>query len=142
MTKSIALPPILLVEDNQTDIDLALYAFKKIQFANPIEICRDGVEVLAKIGNWEKGEAKPVCILLDIKMPRVDGLEVLAAVKEKFPSIPVIMLTTSNEASDIEKAYSLGANSYIVKPVELDNFVQIAQQIKLYWMVLNTSPAG
>jgi CheY-like chemotaxis protein len=133
---------ILLVEDNQADIDLALYAFKKAQFANPIEVCRDGEEVIEKIVGWENGLQKPICILLDLKMPRINGLEILVKIKEKFPGIPVIMLTSSNEVTDVEKAYSLGANSYIVKPVELDKFIQIAREIKLYWMVLNTSPAG
>jgi CheY-like chemotaxis protein len=133
---------ILLVEDNQSDIELTLYAFNKIHFANPIEICRSGEEVFAKMSEWEGGTPVPLCILLDINMPRINGLEILTRLKLKFPSIPVIMLTSSNESSDIGRAYTLGANSYIVKPVNLDKFIQIAQQINLYWMVLNVPPAG
>ncbi len=137
-----SLAPMLIIEDNQADIELALYAFKKIQFANPIEISRDGIEVFQKIIEWETGSVKPVCILLDLKLPRVNGFEILTRLKAAYPAIPVIILTSSNEDSDIKKAYSLGANSYIVKPVELGKFIEIANQINLYWVVLNAGFAG
>jgi CheY-like chemotaxis protein len=142
MNESSGLPPILLAEDNQVDIELTLNAFKKIQIVNPIEICRDGVEVTEKMDEWEKGHPKPVCVLLDLKMPRMNGLEVLAVLKEKYRSIPVIVLTTSKESTDVQEAYALGANSYIVKPVGFESFVQIARHINLYWVVLNSIPAG
>jgi CheY-like chemotaxis protein len=142
MTVDKGVPPILLVEDNQEDIDLTLYAFKKIKFSNPIEVCRDGEEAIKKMDDWGDTTQLPLCILLDINMPRINGLEVLARIKERFPSLPVIMLTSSQESVDVQKAYALGANSYIVKPVELNKFIEIARQISLYWVVLNQPPAG
>jgi CheY-like chemotaxis protein len=135
-------PSILLVEDNQDDIDLTMYAFSKANFINPIEVCRDGVEVIERMADWDRGIEKPLCILLDINTPRISGLEVLGLLKQKFPTIPVIMLTSSKEPVDIEKAYQLGANSYIVKPIGLDKFIEVARQIKLYWVVLNMPGAG
>jgi CheY-like chemotaxis protein len=134
--------PIVLVEDNQEDIDLTLYAFKKIQFSNPIEVCRDGEEVINMMEDWGNSAPLPLCVLLDINMPRINGLEVLARIKERFTSLPVIMLTSSRENVDVQKAYALGANSYIVKPVELKKFIEIARQINLYWVVLNQPVAG
>jgi CheY-like chemotaxis protein len=134
--------PLLLVEDNQSDIDLALYAFNKIRFSNPIEICRSGTDVMVKMDDWQNNPSLPLCVLLDIKMPGMSGLEVLAKMKERFPSIPVIILTSSRENSDIDQAYALGANSYIVKPVEMEKFIEIARQLNLYWMVLNSAPSG
>jgi CheY-like chemotaxis protein len=144
MTVDEVLPPILLVDDNEYDIDLALRAFKKQQFANPIEVCHDGVEVMEIVKEWDEGRPPPVLILLDLKMPRINGLQVLAYLKgiEKYKEIPVVVLTTSSEDSDVNKAYALGANSYIVKPVEFSKFLQIASQIKLYWMALNSIPKG
>ena len=132
-------PPILLVEDNQNDIDLTIYAFSKANFVNPIEVCRDGVEVIERMAGWANGNRKPLCILLDINTPKINGFEVLALLKQKYPAIPVIMLTSSSEPIDIKRAYNLGANSYIVKPVELDKFLEIARQIKLYWVMMNIS---
>lgn len=132
---------ILLVEDNQNDIDLTRYAFSKASFINPIEVCRDGVEVFERMKDWQDAAKRPIFILLDINTPKINGLEVLAVLKQKFPAIPVIMLTSSNEPVDIEKAYKLGANSYIVKPVELDKFIEIVRQIKLYWVMMNVSGA-
>lgn len=132
---------ILLVEDNQNDIDLTRYAFSKASFINPIEVCRDGVEVFERMKDWQDAAKRPIFILLDINTPKINGLEVLAVLKQKFPAIPVIMLTSSNEPVDIEKANKLGANSYIVKPVELDKFIEIVRQIKLYWVMMNVSGA-
>ncbi len=134
--------PILLVEDNPLDVDLTLRAFKKRNLTNPIQIARNGEEALDFIPKWDAGEPIPVVILLDLKMPKVDGLEVLDVLKkhEKYKTIPVVVLTTSSDSLDVKKAYDLGANSYIVKPVNFDNFVEVASQIELYWNVLNEPP--
>jgi CheY-like chemotaxis protein len=135
-------PPILLVEDNPMDVDLALRAFKKRRLTNPVEVARDGEEALAWIGRWEQGEPLPAVILLDLKLPRVDGLEVLRQLKAhpEFRRVPVVMLTTSKENQDVHRAYELGVNSYIVKPVDFDKFVEVASQIEVYWTVLNARP--
>ncbi len=135
-------PPILLVEDNPVDIDLTLRAFARRKLANPVLVARDGEEALAWIPRWESGETKPAVILLDLNMPRVDGLTVLREFK-KHPTllcIPIVILTTSKEDRDIKTAYDLGANSYIVKPVDFDKFMDVAQQIELYWCVFNELP--
>ena len=136
--------PILLVEDNAMDLDLTLRAFQQRRLTNTIEVARDGEEALAWIGRWEAGEPLPAVILLDIKMPRVDGLEVLRQLKAhaRFRTIPVVMLTTSADSADVQTAYELGANSYIVKPVNFEKFVEVADHIDLYWMVLNAPPPG
>lgn len=136
-------PSILLVEDNPMDVDLALRAFKKRRLTNPVEIARDGEEALAWIPRWETGAPVPAVILLDLKLPRVDGLEVLRQLKAhpQFRSVPVVVLTTSGESNDVARAYELGANSYIVKPVDFDKFVEVASQIEIYWTVINSRPA-
>jgi CheY-like chemotaxis protein len=130
---------ILLVEDNPVDLDLTLRAFSARKLANPIRIARDGEEALAYIKQWEQGETPPVVILLDLKLPKVSGLEVLQIIKSHpdFKTIPVVILTTSGESSDVQSAYKLGANSYIIKPVDFDKFLEAAKQIELYWNVLN-----
>ncbi len=132
-------PTILLVEDNPMDVDLALRAFRKRRLTNPIEVARDGEEALAWMARWEAGEPQPTVILLDLKLPRVDGLEVLRQLKAhpKFRRIPVVVLTTSAENEDVSRAYELGVNSYIVKPVNFDKFMEVASQIELYWTVIN-----
>lgn len=134
-----AYPPILLVEDNPVDVDLTLRAFKRRRLANDVLVARDGEEALAWIPRWEAGEQQPAVILLDLKMPKVDGLSVLRQLKNHkiLHRIPVVILTTSKEDKDISTAYDLGANSYIVKPVEFEKFMDVAQQIELYWCVLN-----
>lgn len=139
MSKKYNNHPILLVEDNPVDIDLTIRAFKKRNLNNPIQIARNGEEALKYIEKWNAGDQTPVVILLDLKMPKVDGLEVLKVLKthEKYATIPVVVLTTSSDNKDIEKAYKLGANSYIVKPVNFDKFVEVASQIEFYWNVLN-----
>lgn len=131
--------PILLVEDNPMDVDLTLRAFKRRKITNPVVVARDGEEALAFIPRWEAGEPLPLVILLDLKLPRIGGLEVLRRLKEHptFRAIPVVVLTTSGEDSDVKTAYGLGANSYIVKPVEFDKFMEVATQIELYWTVFN-----
>lgn len=134
--------PILLVEDNPMDVDLTLRAFRERKLANPIEVARDGEEALAWIPRWEAGEPRPVVILLDVNMPKVGGLEVLQQLKSHpvLRTIPVVMLTTSSMSQDVQTAYECGANSYIVKPVDFDKFMEVAAQIELYWAVINKQP--
>ena len=139
MGTSNMIQPILLVEDNPADLDLTLRAFNQRKLANPIEVARDGEEALEMIGKWQKGAPVPVVILLDLNLPKVNGLEVLEAIKKhpEYKTIPVVVLTTSSESRDVSTSYQLGANSYIVKPVDFDNFMEVAKQIELYWGVLN-----
>lgn len=133
---------ILLVEDNPMDVDLTLRAFARRKLSNPIDVARDGQEALDYIARWEAGAPLPAVILLDVNLPKVNGLEVLRQIRAQpaCAQVPVVMLTTSTEDGDIARAYELGANSYIVKPVSFENFIDIAGQINLYWMVLNTPP--
>lgn len=135
--------PILLVEDNPMDVDLTLRAFARRHLTNPIEVARDGEEAVAWIPRWEAGEVPPLVILLDLKLPKLGGLDVLRRLKasERARTIPVVVLTTSTHEADIRSAYELGANSYIVKPVEFEKFIDVAAQIDLYWAVLNRQPA-
>jgi CheY-like chemotaxis protein len=134
--------PILLVEDNPQDVDLTLRAFKRHNLLNPILVARDGEEALAWLPRWDAGEASPAVILLDLKMPRVSGLEVLERLKTHpiHRAIPVVVLTSSAEERDLRAAYALGANSYIVKPVDFDKFIEMAGQIQLYWCLTNKLP--
>lgn len=139
---SISMLSILLVEDNPIDVDLTRRAFAKRNILNPLEVARDGAEALDHIARWEEGIATPAVILLDLKLPKVSGLEVLRRIKThpRWRTIPIVMLTTSSEDSDIREAYQLGVNSYIVKPVSFDKFIEVAAQIELYWGVLNRPP--
>lgn len=131
--------PILLVEDNPVDLDLTLRAFAKHKLTNEIQVARDGEEAVAWLPRWEAGEPLPLVILLDLKLPMIDGLEVLRQIKShpKLAVIPVVVLTSSSEDRDMQAAYKLGANSYIVKPVNFDKFIEVAAHIELYWAVLN-----
>jgi len=134
--------PILLIEDNPMDVDLTRRAFKRRKVINPLEVACDGQEALDYIQRWEAGETTPAVILLDINIPKVNGLDVLRELKSKPHSqkIPVIVLTSSSEDVDIETAYQLGANSYIVKPVDFEKFFEVAAHIDLYWNVINIPP--
>ena len=134
--------PILLVEDNPVDIDLTKRAFQKRNFINPVNIARDGEEALEFMQRWEKGDPLPLIILLDLKLPKVDGLEVLRQIKnnEEFKTIPVVVLTSSSEDRDIKTAYQYGANSYIVKPVDFEKFMAVASEIEIYWLATTTLP--
>ena len=134
--------PVLLVEDNPVDVDLTLRAFARRKFTNPVHVARDGEEALAWLERWEAGEPLPLVILLDLKLPRVHGLDVLSRWKESPISrnVPVVVLTTSAEDKDIEAAYRLGANSYILKPVNFEKFLDVAEQIELYWCITNRPP--
>ena len=142
MNTPATLPPILLVEDNPMDLDLTLRAFNKKKFSNTIQVARDGEEALAFFARWEAGEAMPAVILLDINLPKVNGLEVLQKLKEHpvFRRIPVVVLTSSRENSDLKTAYDLGVNSYIEKPVSFNKFIEVAEHIELYWCLLNERP--
>jgi two-component system response regulator len=134
---------ILLVEDNPNDEKLALLAFKRQNIANIVHVVRDGAEALEYVfctGAYaERGMENPKVILLDLKLPLVDGLEVLRQIRSNPQTrlIPVIMLTSSSEERDIVEAYRLGANSYIVKPVDFDQFNEVAKSLGFYWLILN-----
>ncbi len=138
---SIELRPILLVEDNPLDIDLTQRAFARRHLANPLLVARDGEEAMQCIDTWEQGQQPPALILLDLKLPKIDGLDVLARIKshDLFKMIPVVVLTTSAEDRDVQAAYKLGANSYIIKPVSFDKFMEVAERIEMYWGVMNQS---
>ena len=128
--------PILLVEDNPLDIDLTRRAFKKQKLTNPLDIARDGEEAISWISRWEAGEPLPLIILLDLKLPKIGGLEVLRKYKEQpgIKNIPIVVLTSSSLDIDITTAYEYGANSYIVKPVNFEKFVDVATEIEMYWL--------
>lgn len=139
---SVSIGSILIVEDNSVDLDLAMRAFGRCNPFNPLQVARDGEEVMLLMRRWEDGEPAPTVILLDLHLPRVDGLEVLRRLKshKRFKAIPVIMLTSSGEGRDIREAYRLGVNSYIVKPVDFATFTELAAQIEDYWCRVNTPP--
>ncbi len=136
--------PILLVEDNPDDEALTLRAFAKNKIGNPVVVARDGVEALDYLfgtGSHAGRDLRvmPAVVLLDLKLPRVDGLEVLRRVRADVRTalLPVVVLTTSKEQQDIHEAYSLGANSYIRKPVDFERFIYAVGQLGLYWLSLN-----
>jgi len=131
---------ILLVEDNLHDAELAIRALKKNNLANNLLHLEDGKEALDFL--FDEGNIMPKLILLDLKMPRVDGIEVLRILKadEKRKVIPVVMLTSSKEERDVIESYKLGVNAYIVKPVDFDQFVKAVTQAGLFWMILNQPP--
>jgi two-component system, response regulator len=138
---------ILLVEDNPDDEALTMRAFKKSHLANDVIVARDGVEALDYLfgtGSYEGRDItdKPHLILLDLKLPRLDGMDVLKRIRsdERVNLIPIVVLTSSREQEDLIRSYALGANSYIRKPVDFNQFVQAVQQLGLYWLVLNESP--
>ena len=131
--------PILLIEDNPMDVDLTRRAFIRHNLANPLEVMRDGQEAIDFVAGWRAGDPVPSVILLDLKLPKICGLEVLRVIRahSDIGTVPVVVLTSSAEDDDIRKAYLLGANSYIVKPVDFEKFIDVARQIELYWTVLN-----
>ena len=131
--------PILLIEDNPMDVDLTQRACIRHNLANPLEVMRDGQEAIDFVAGWRAGDPVPSVILLDLKLPKICGLEVLRVIRAHpdIGTVPVVVLTSSAEDDDIRKAYLLGANSYIVKPVDFEKFIDVARQIELYWTVLN-----
>ena len=133
---------ILLVEDNPDDELLTLRALKKTKLVNEIAVAHDGEEALDYLLNEENGNDLPVMVLLDLKMPKVSGLEVLHAIRSnaRTRTLPVVVFTSSSEEKDIVESYSLGVNSYVRKPVDFSQFLEAVERIGLYWMVLNESP--
>jgi two-component system response regulator len=138
---------ILLVEDNPDDEELTLHALKRVNLVNRIDVVRDGAEALEYVfctGAYAHRviENGPRLILLDLKLPKVDGLEVLQRIKAdtRTRMIPVVVLTSSREESDIVESYQLGVNSYIVKPVDFEQFVQSIGQVGMYWVLINQPP--
>jgi len=135
---------ILIVEDTPQDLELALRALNKANLTNHIEVARDGAEALDFIFCTgphadRKIENGPKVILLDLKLPKVDGLEVLRRIKSdpRTKTIPVVVLTSSKEQSDVVESYKLGVNSYIVKPVNFEQFAKAVQELGMYWLLLN-----
>jgi CheY-like chemotaxis protein len=137
---------ILLVEDNPNDVELTLDAFKENNLTNRIQVARDGAEALDFLfyrGAYaNRTNGNPKVILLDLKLPKISGTEVLQAIRSdpKTKAIPVVVLTSSREERDIIETYNLGVNSYIVKPVDFDQFTAAARQIGFYWLLLNQPP--
>lgn len=137
---------ILLVEDNLNDVELTLVALEESHLANKVDVVNDGAEALEYLfyqGNFTNRESgNPVVIILDLKLPKVDGLEVLKQIKgePKLHLIPVVILTSSNEESDILRGYKLGANSYVVKPLEFPLFVKAIKELGSFWAILNKVP--
>jgi CheY-like chemotaxis protein len=132
---------ILLVEDDPADVELTLRALSRHNLANRVHTVRDGAEAIDYLF---AGAPLPKVVLLDLKLPKVNGLEVLRHIKAdaRTHRVPVVMLTSSREAPDIAEAYELGANSYIVKPVEFESFVKAVSDLGLYWLLLNEPPAA
>jgi two-component system, response regulator len=134
---------ILLVEDNPMDEELTLRAMRKNNLANPVVVARDGAEALDHLfGRGACADSPPLAprmILLDLKLPKIDGLEVLREIRrdERTKLIPVVVLTSSQEEQDLVKSYSLGANSYVRKPVDFTEFVDAIKSLGMYWLVLN-----
>ena len=138
---------ILLVEDNADDVELTLRAFRKGNVLNEIVVARDGVEALDYLlatgthaGRVEL--SNPQVVLLDLKLPKIGGLDVLRRMRaeERTRRIPVVVLTSSNEERDVITSYNLGANSFVRKPVDFAQFVEAAQQLGMYWLVMNEPP--
>lgn len=137
---------ILYAEDNQNDVELTLAAFEESNLANPIDVVHDGEEVLDYLfyrnsyANREK--IYPTFVLLDIKMPKLNGIEVLKIIREseEYKNLPVVMLTSSQMESDIIKSYEIGANGFVVKPIDFNEFVNAIKNIGYFWAILNTSP--
>ena len=134
--------PIMIVEDNPMDLDLTQRAFKKHEILNPVIIARDGVEAVERLDTLKAGMDLPVMVLLDLKLPKKDGFEVLTKIKTNsfLSSIPVIVLTSSTDSGDIKRAYHAGANSYLIKPVDFSMFIDLVKQIYEYWSNLNILP--
>jgi CheY-like chemotaxis protein len=141
-SNSDAFNKLLLIEDNPMDVDLTRRAFAMNNLPVTIEIASDGEEAIGYIKKWEDGLPIPKVILLDLKLPKIGGLQVLKTLKlhSIYQHIPVVVLTSSSEERDVYTAYEYGANSYIVKEIDFDKFLEIAVQIEYYWCRLNVLP--
>ncbi|WP_295538835.1 response regulator [uncultured Pseudacidovorax sp.] len=142
------LKPILLVEDDKRDLELTLMALERSQLANEVITLRDGAQALAYLNQEgefaDRAAGNPAVILLDLKLPKVDGLEVLEQVRANpaLRSVPVVMLTSSQQESDVLRSYELGVNAYVVKPVDFKQFVSAIADLGVFWAVLNEPPPG
>ena len=142
------LKPILLVEDDKRDLELTLVALERSQLANEVIVVRDGAQALDYLlreGDFkDRAEGNPAVVLLDLKLPKVNGLEVLQKVRatQNLRSMPIVMLTSSQEESDVVKSYELGVNAYVVKPVEFKQFVAAIADLGVFWAVINEPPPG
>jgi len=139
---------ILIVEDNSSELELALYALKKYHLANHVVVLQDGAEVIEYLFGSGKEDGSfnrmPKLILLDLKLPKVNGIEVLRRIKAepRTRSIPVVVVTSSRQDQDLEECYRLGVNSYLVKPVNFDQFTEAIRQVGFYWVLLNQGNQG
>ena len=142
------LKPIVLVEDNPKDLELTLVALGKTHLANEVIVLRDGAEALEYltcVGSYrDRLKGNPAVVLLDLKLPKIDGLQVLEAIKgdPALQSIPVVKLTSSREERDLLQSYKLGVNAYVVKPVGFKEFLEVIQDLGIFWAVLNEPPPG
>ncbi|WP_438480064.1 response regulator [Oleiharenicola lentus] len=142
------LKPILLVEDNPDDLDLALRALAKTNLANEVVVVRDGeqaVNYLFRKGDYaNRTQGNPAVVLLDLKLPKIDGIEVLERIKAEptLRTVPVVMLTSSKMESDLTRAYALGVNAYVVKPIHFAEFIEAVRELGVFWAVLNEPPPG
>jgi CheY-like chemotaxis protein len=139
---------ILLAEDNANDVELTLAALSEINLANEVVVVRDGAEALDYLFRRkqfaDRSAGNPALLLLDLKMPKMDGLDVLQAIKadDLLKTIPVVMLTSSREEQDLVRSYKLGANAYVVKPVDFRGFTDAVRQLGAFWAVVNEPPPG
>lgn len=137
---------ILLAEDSTQDVELTLNALAELNITNSVAVARDGAEALDylyKRGKFaDRDNGNPVLLLLDLKMPKVDGLDVLRAVKSDphLRTIPVVVLTSSREEQDVVRSYELGVNAYVVKPVQFEKFLRAVRDLGLFWMLINEPP--
>ena len=133
-----------MVEDNPMDLDFMLQAFEENNVVNPVRICRDGEEAVLYIDAHPSPDDPelPLLVLLDLKLPKVDGLDVLRHARQHpvWKRVPIVVVTTSSENSDISRAYDLGVNSFIVKPVDFASFAEVVKHIKVYWLLDNQPP--
>ena len=146
MEMKTTLKTILYAEDSSFDVELTRNVLKKNNILNPLVVVKDGVEALDylhRTGAYlDRPRGNPGMILLDLKMPRMDGLELLDILKkdEQFKTIPIIMLTSSREESDLIKGYNLGVNAYVVKPVDFKDFTEVVREIGIFWAIINEVP--
>jgi DNA-binding response OmpR family regulator len=142
------LKPILLVEDDPRDLELTLVALERSQLANDVVVVRDGAQALDYLrregDHAGRAAGNPAVVLLDLKLPKVSGLEVLQQVRAapELRSLPIVMLTSSHEETDVVQSYELGVNAYVVKPVEFKEFVAAIADLGVFWAVLNEPPPG